>query len=111
MTSACFTISPPPLDAQRRDLLRDQADQQDHHAEQNQQHRELVTCDCVTIVHTPYAAPSRNAAALIGANSRSGLKMVITFSRIRKKLKPSGPRRILDTPTRWSASIGSNRTL
>src|SRR5216683_2787206 len=72
---------------------------------------EFVTCDCVMIVHTAYPAPMRNAAALTGRKRRSGLKIVITFSRIRKNWTPSGPSRIFETPSRCAASTGSKRTL
>ena len=51
---------------------------------------ELVTWDCVTTVQPAYAAPMRNRAALSGRKIRSGLKIVITLSRIRKKRTPSG---------------------
>src|SRR5438552_733730 len=45
---------------------------------------ELVTCDCVRIVHTAYAAPTRKAATLTGRKIRSGLKIMMTFNRMRK---------------------------
>ena len=60
---------------------------------------ELVTCAWVAIVQTAYAAPTVNVAALTGTNTRSGLKIVITFSRIRKKRAPSVPTRIFETPS------------
>jgi len=72
---------------------------------------EFVTCDWVAIVHTAYDAPSRNDAMLIGTNTRSGLKMVMTFSRIRKNRSPSEPRWIFEWPAREPASTGSNLTL
>src|SRR5258706_12424841 len=50
---------------------------------------EFVTCDCVRMVQTAYAAPTRNAPALIGRKIRSGLKIVITFRRISRKPTPS----------------------
>src|SRR5207249_333645 len=72
---------------------------------------ELVTCDCVRIVQTPYAAPTRKAVMLTGRKIRSGLKIVITFKRISTNPTPSDPRRIFDAPCRGRASTGSNRTL
>ena len=72
---------------------------------------ELVTCACVKMVHTAYAAPTRNAAALIGRKIRSGLKIVITLSRMSRKPTPSAPRRIFELPSRCRASTGSKRTL
>src|SRR5438445_11355882 len=42
---------------------------------------ELVTCDCVAIVHAAYAVPMTNDARLTGRKMRSGLKIVITLSR------------------------------
>ena len=66
---------------------------------------EFVTCDCVAIVHTAYAAPSVNVARLTGTKIRSGLKIVITFKRISTNFAPSDPSRIFDTPWRGAASI------
>ncbi len=42
---------------------------------------------------------------------RSGLKMVMTFSKISRNFAPSLASRIFDVPTRGSAPIGSNATL
>src|SRR5579864_3054722 len=72
---------------------------------------ELVTCDCVVIVHAAYAAPMTNDARLTGRKMRSGLKIVITLSRMRKKRTPSEPSFIFETPVRRAAAIGSKRTL
>ena len=72
---------------------------------------ELVTCDCVAIVQMPYPAPTANAAALTGTNTRSGLKIVITRSRIKPNVNPSCRNRIFDWPARFRASVGSNPTL
>ena len=66
---------------------------------------EFVTCDCVAIVHAAYAVPTANAAALIGAKIRSGLKIVITFNRIRRNCTPSAPSRIFDVPIRRPAHL------
>jgi len=72
---------------------------------------EFVTCDCRTIVHAAYPAPAANDATLTGMKIRSGLKIVITLSTIRKKRAPSAPRRIFEVPVRCAATIGSNFTL
>ena len=61
--------------------------------------------------HAPYAAPTAKAIPLTGAKMRSGLKMVMTFSKIRKNFAPSLASRIFECPTRGSAAIGSNATL
>src|SRR5215467_8665506 len=63
------------------------------------------------MVQTPYEAPSKKAAALIGKKMRSGLKIVMTLSRIMKNPRPSDAIRILEVPMRRAASIGSKRTL
>src|SRR5882757_5254014 len=72
---------------------------------------ELVMCDWVMIVQIAYPAPTKNAAALIGRNTRIGLKIVITLRRITKNCSPSAPSLIFDEPCRTLASIGSNHTL
>ena len=58
--------------------------------------------------HTPYATPSRNAAAAIGRNTRSGLKMVTIFRMMTKNFAPSRASLIFDAPTRGRAFVGSN---
>src|SRR5258707_3320813 len=72
---------------------------------------ELVTCDCVAMVQTAYAAPTVNVARLTGRKIRIGLKIVISFSRISTNFAPSDPRRMFDAPCRAAASIGTNCTL
>ena len=74
-----------PLEAQRRDLLGDQADEKDDDAQQDQQHRRVRDVR-LRRRSSRRRRPRRraNAAALTGRKIRSGLKIVITFSRIRK---------------------------
>src|SRR5690349_5365624 len=52
-----------------------------------------------------------NVDTLTGTKIRSGLKIVITFNRIRKNLAPSRAKRIFDRPTRGRARTGSKATL
>ena len=83
---------PPALEPQRRDLLGDEADEQDHDAQHDQQHRgvgHVRLRQRWSTRRTPRRR--RNAAALIGRKIRSGLKIVITFSRIRKNCDAVGP--------------------
>jgi len=51
-----------------------------------------------------YAAPSTNDTALIGRNTRSGLKIVTIFRMMRKNFVPSRASLIFDAPTRARAS-------
>ena len=88
---------PPPFEPQRRNLLGDQADQEDHDAQQDQQHRRIGDVRLRGDRPRPRRpAPTAKARALIGTKIRSGLKIVITFSRISKKRAPSEPSRIFD---------------
>ena len=64
---------------------------------------EFVTCDCVAIVHDGVPGAEANEARLIGTKMRSGLKIVITFSRIRKKRTPSEPSLIFESPCALAA--------
>ena len=72
---------------------------------------ELVTLTTVRIVKMAYPMPRANERTLSGTNTRMGLKIVMTRSRIRKNLTPSRAKRIFERPTRESASAGSNATL
>ena len=47
----------------------------------------------------------------MGRKIRSGLKTVMTFSRIRKNFAPSDTSLIFDCPSRAPTAIGSKRTL
>src|SRR5688500_6658860 len=59
----------------------------------------------------PYAIPRSSETMLIGTKIRSGLKIVITRSRIKKNFAPSRASFTFEWPTRGRASMGSNLTL
>ena len=67
---------------------------------------ELVTCDCVADRPARRANPSAKVTTLIGTKIRSGLKMVMIFSRIRKNFAPSRASLIFDLP---DALLGLDR--
>ena len=87
------------LEAQRRDLLRHQAHEKHHHREHQQEHgavRNARLLDARSRRRRRRRARTRRA--LIGTKILSGLKIVITFSRIRKNFAPSRASRIFDCP-------------
>ena len=67
--------------------------EKDHDAQQDQQHRRVRHVRLRgDRPHARTPAPTANAAALTGRKIRSGLKIVITFSRIRKNRDAVGRR-------------------
>mgnify|MGYP003346896282 CR=1 FL=1 len=68
-----------------------------------------ITADTTPTMHVPGVLPGQTIT-LTGTNTRSGLNIVTTFSRIRKNLAPSRLSRIFETPRRASASIGQNKS-
>src|SRR4029453_16028698 len=99
------------LEPERRDLFGDQADQEDHHREDDEgPHR--VGPEHLRLDHEKREKqPGVKVVWLIGTKIRSGLKIVMIFSRMRKNFAPSFASLIFDLPDRCSASIGSKHTL
>ncbi len=100
------------IEAQRRDLLGDEADEKHDHGEHDEQHgavRNLAVVDD-GVDGVGHAGDERRRSA-IGRKMRSGLKIVMTRIMMRRNFGPSRERRIFEAPTRGRASTGSNATL
>ena len=91
----------PALEAQRGDLFGDQADEEHDDGEHDEQHG-AVGILCVRRDRPQRVARPRprTATALIGRNTRSGLKIVTILKMMRKNFAPSRASRIFDVPTR-----------
>src|SRR5688500_9487082 len=90
-------LRPASFEAQGRDLLGDEPDQDDHDRKQRQHHGPVWNARVTGEVPGAVRGGQRRTTAR-GAKMRSGLKMVTIFSKISRNLAPSLASRIFEAP-------------